>query len=142
MFERRLKIFLALLIAFTLLFLGRAFQVQLVGHHYWTVEADKATSDVDYLPTIRGRILDFKGRELAIDQPCIDACVDYRAIPLPGPDPEWLREQARQRVLDVRGDEYRRSTNTRRRQMLDEDTAALKDQVRQMWETLARESQQ
>jgi len=70
----------------------------LVGHHYWTVEADKATSDFEYLPTVRGRILDVKGRELAIDQPCIDASVDYRAISLQGPDPEWLRELARQLV--------------------------------------------
>src|SRR3954452_22730012 len=121
MFERRLKIFLTLLVVVTGLLLLRAMQVQLIGHRYWTSEADQATSDLEYLPTIRGRILDVKGRELAIDQPCIDACVDYRAIPLPGPNPEWLREQARQRVLAQRGDEYRRSNNTRRRQMLDEE---------------------
>src|SRR5436190_11795538 len=120
----------------------RAFQVQLIGHSYWTEQADKATSDVDYLPTVRGRILDFKGRELAIDQPCIDACVDYRVIPLTGPDPEWLREQARQRALTNRRDEYRRASTARRKEILDEESAAVAEQVRVMWETLARESKQ
>jgi penicillin-binding protein 2 len=140
MFERRLKIFLVCLIVVTLALLIRAAQVQIISHSYWTAQAESATSDVHYLPTTRGRILDIRGRELAVDQPCIDACVDYRAIAREGPDAEWVKAQAKQHALSTRSDEYRHASASRKAAIIKEESQWVQDHVRLMFETLAKES--
>src|SRR5688500_617281 len=80
MFERRLKIFLAILVAVTVMLALRAGQVQVWQKAHWQAKADEIGRDSHPIETIRGKILDVKGRELAIDRPCIDACIDFQAI--------------------------------------------------------------
>ena len=46
----------------------------------------------------RGNILDRSGNhKLAVDEPCIDACVDYRAVQDP-PDEDWVKARALERL--------------------------------------------
>jgi cell division protein FtsI/penicillin-binding protein 2 len=85
-FERRLKIFIAVLVLVTMGLLSRVFEVQVVAHSYWSGKAAGMLSKFQYTETTRGRILDINGNPLAIDTACTDACVDYRAIIDP-PDP-------------------------------------------------------
>ncbi|HEX8323311.1 MAG TPA: penicillin-binding transpeptidase domain-containing protein [Tepidisphaeraceae bacterium] len=80
MFERRLQILLIVLGVVCFGLVVRAFSLQVVGRSAWTAKFEEAATDEREIPTVRGRILDVKGRELAVDQPCIDACVHYEAI--------------------------------------------------------------
>src|SRR4051794_9079610 len=99
MFERRLKIFLAILVMVTIVLIFRAGQLQVVQHQEWTKLATLSLTQSVPVETSRGRILDVRGREVARDEPCVDACVDYRAV-LADPDPAWMNDIARKRLTD------------------------------------------
>ena len=138
MFERRLQILLAILAIFSLVVVGRAFVVQVVQHSEWSKASESAMRDERFVGTTRGRLLDFKGRELAVDQPCIDAAVDYSAI-LFEPDRKWLRNTARVR-LRARVDGYIDIPLAGRKAMLDDEMLVVRRELEQMWQTLARVS--
>src|SRR5881628_3118368 len=87
MFEKRLKTLLVILLVVTGALMLRALQLQVFERGQWAERAARvfASAAPQLLETTRGRILDFKGREVALDNPCVDLCVDYRAIVAPGP---------------------------------------------------------
>ncbi|HEY8668986.1 MAG TPA: penicillin-binding transpeptidase domain-containing protein [Tepidisphaeraceae bacterium] len=85
MFERRLKIFLSLLVLITAILLLRAVQVQLLRREYWRGRAEDTMRRSQVIETTRGPLLDIHNNELARDSACIDACIDYRAIQYPAP---------------------------------------------------------
>src|SRR5687768_11967790 len=97
MFERRLKIFLGLLCAVTVALTLRAGQVQVVQAERWQKAAAETMKRSQLLDTTRGSILDLKGRVLARDEACVNACVDYRAITDP-PNEGWINEKAAERL--------------------------------------------
>ncbi len=106
MFERRLKIFLGILCAMVLLMIARAAQVQLIEADNWRDAAAHLMRRYVPVETSRGGIRDRRGNTLAEDEPCIDACVDYRAVEDP-PDDKWVHAQAESRVrsrLETIGD--------------------------------------
>src|SRR5438105_3601076 len=125
MFERRLKIFLAILIAVTAVLLVRAVQVQVLARTQWQEKAAALMVRKHLLSTTRGPIKDFRGRDLAIDTACIDACVDYRAV---GAEPEekWLNAQAKSRLLDRLGAAYTQAPRARRDELLEQEKQAVK----------------
>lgn len=131
MFERRLKIFLILLMAVTCVLGLRAFQLQVLGRSQWRDRAGDLMKRSRMIETTRGRILDIKGRPIAVDRPCIDACVDYRAI-AQSPDVDWLKRTARRR-LAARG---------LGRELLDQEVEHVRADLKIMWATLARLSNQ
>src|SRR5258706_12395809 len=90
MFERRLKIFLGILIGVTVILLMRAAHLQLANGDYWRMQASQTLHRQTLVEPIRGKIVDFKDRTLAEDEACIDSAVDYRAIDL---EEKWLTEQ-------------------------------------------------
>jgi penicillin-binding protein 2 len=139
MFERRIKIFLAILIVFAVLLLVRALQVQVLQRNDWSKEAIRVMTRPELIDTSRGRIMDRKGRPIAEDRACIDACVDYRAISL---DEAWIKDLAEQRLRARMGAEYRRSEKATRDQLLKEEIARVHTDIRIMWEKLAQLSNQ
>lgn len=149
MFERRLQVLLVLLAIVSFVLIARAFTVQVVGKSYWAEQNEKSARDETQIATTRGRILDVKGRELAIDQPCIDVCVDYRAIlfePVGGAPvsttidalrQRWLRGEARSR-LKRRIENYVELPLTERKKLLDAEVDAVRHDIERMWQELAR----
>lgn len=136
MFESRLKVLLLLLALATLVLIGRAFTIQVVQGNHWTAESARVMADETLLPTVRGRILDYKGREIALDEPCIDVVVDYRAI-TPEPDPRWARIKARERL--VRRDErFLELPLARRKELIGAEYEQVKRDIDAMWVELAR----
>src|SRR5271170_8265660 len=144
MFERRLRIFLGLLALGAVLLLARAAYVQVVCGPQWMDEARKTARHERLIETTRGRLLDFKGRALAEDLACIDACVDYHAIP-PEPDPAWVHDLAEQRVhARLIAD---RSTGALgsaigaavadRKQLVAQEETKIRAEIRDMWGFLA-----
>lgn len=134
MFERRLRIVLLIVVALGLAIVLRAAQVQIVQSSHWRELAVESMKRSQLIETTRGRILDVKGREIAIDASCIDVCVDYRGIVSP-PDPAWIRGLARKRArLD---DAWRDSHPDARRQLLQRHEQRVRDDLERMWDTLA-----
>lgn len=140
MFERRLQVLLIVLGVVCFGLVVRAFSLQVVGRSHWTEESDKALSDEREIPTVRGRILDVKGRELAVDQPCIDACVHYQAVSTT-PERKWLNDTARVRVKK-RIDDYGERSLAERKTLLAAEVESVKADIDTMWRDLARFSGQ
>lgn len=81
MFERRLKILLILPIVCGLVVLGRLFQLQIVSGSDYARQAEEALiSPKQYLPPLRGRILDRFGRVLVSDEPAHDITLHYGVL--------------------------------------------------------------
>jgi penicillin-binding protein 2 len=134
MFERRLKILLGIIIAVSVVLLGRAVQMQVLQVDHWRNEAADMMQHIGHTETQRGRILDRNGHPLAFDTACIDAAVDYRAISL---DPRWIKEQARSH-LKHRLDPL--PTNVKPEVLLEDEEAHVKSDIEQMWTLLANVS--
>src|SRR5215212_11552852 len=135
MFERRLKIFLGILIGITLILLLRAAHLQLANGEYWRKQAAQALRRRAYIEPVRGDIVDFNNITLASDIACIDAAVDYRAIEL---DPTWLKDQAASRLTARMGADYRRSDKETRKKLLTDEIARVESDIANMWKVLAQ----
>ncbi|UCF00358.1 MAG: hypothetical protein JSV82_04650 [Planctomycetota bacterium] len=80
MYSKRIKIFVILIALFLFAFLVRLTQMQLISGSFYrdriaTLKLQQGRSR--QLRTIRGRILDRKGRVLAVDEPKFQLCIDY-----------------------------------------------------------------
>jgi len=136
MFERRLKIFLIFLAAAVSGLLLRAAQLQMFQREYWRKEASAAMRKVVYLETDRGRIVDRKDHELAVDRPCVDACVDFRAIVYPA-DEKWMRNIANERLKMQLGDALLHMPKKQREKLRDDELPAIQNDINAMWDKLA-----
>src|SRR3954471_540663 len=125
MFERRLKIFLFILLAVTGVLLVRAMVVQVVEQDQWRSEASKTMQRPKFTETTRGRILDFRDREVALDVPCTDACVEYAAL-TGTPSDEWYRRTARKRLEQRLGEDYTKAAKSRREALVKEEIEKVK----------------
>ena len=139
MFERRLKIFLGIVLTFMSILLLRAVHLQVFTKSEWLKEAEDFNKKTAYVETTRGRILDHTGREIAVDEACMDACVDYRAV---SRNEKWLGEVADARLKDSQGDQYRKASKKQRDAMLANEVAAVNKDIDAMWDLLAKESHQ
>ena len=135
MFERRLHVLVIVLGIVCAAIAVRAFSLQAVGRAGWTRKAEDAITETRDLPTVRGRILDIAGREIAVDTPCIDACVHFQAI-TSTPDLQWLRGVARARVKK-RIDNYADLRLAERQKLLAAEVDAVKRDLDRMWRELA-----
>src|SRR5437016_987312 len=97
MFERRLKIVLIMLLVVAAALVMRAASIQIIYHSYWNELAEKSLEVPHPVETTRGNIFDCKNRELALDVPCTDACVQYPFLTDP-PDPKAVLICARARL--------------------------------------------
>ena len=137
MFERRLKIFLLVLLVMTAGLLLRALQVQVISGAYWQAQAEEIMKRPQLVETVRGRLLDHRGREIASDGACVDAAVDFRAIQVP-PDPNWVTTRAVARLRQRLGSNYATTPRPQRAQMLETDREGVLADINIMWATLAR----
>ena len=138
MYERRLKILLAVMVLAGVALFGRAFSLQVVHRaDYAKIELQMSTRPPELTATTRGRILDRTGRVMAVDTACTDACVDYRAITDP-PDPKWVADVATARVKAKYGADYRHQFPLdARRKFLADAEADVRHDLADMWATLA-----
>lgn len=130
MYERRLKIFFVVLIGVTGLLLLRCAHLQIMQAEHFQAKAARSMRRPELLETTRGRILDYRNRELAVDEPCLVASVDYRAIERNG---AWIEEQALRRL----GSEYRQADRQRRAELLRQEIERVNGDIDRMWVALA-----
>ncbi len=137
MFERRLKIFMGVIVLVTLVLLSRVFEVQVIAHDQWSKKAAGMLTKPLITETTRGRILDVRGKPLAVDTACTDACVDYRAIVDP-PDSEWLRGIVIARLRARLGKDYTSAKADQKKAMQEEEKKAALADIDAMWNELAK----
>ncbi len=80
MFRRRLVLLFTFAIGFTSLQFAQLFRLSIVEGAERLAEAEKRLDLTTYLPTIRGRIIDRNGKQLAIDRPSYDVALHYSVI--------------------------------------------------------------
>jgi penicillin-binding protein 2 len=136
MFDRRVKIFLSVLIVFTLVLICRAVQLQVVERSFWANKAVEMMSTGDLVETTRGKLLDRKGRVIAEDAPCTDACVYFQAIPRE-PDADWVKARAKDRLVNRLGGDYIHADKAQRETLLAAEIDAVRNDIDAMWNKLA-----
>src|SRR5688572_18597842 len=139
MFEHRLRLFLGILLCVMCVLLMRAFHLQVITKSRWQRDAEDFNKRAIYTETTRGRILDHNGTELAVDQGCMDACVDYRAI---SRNKKWIDMVAAQRLIDRLGDQYKRAAKAQRLTMVAEEAVVVNQDIDRMWTLLAAVSKE
>ena len=92
MYKRRIKIFMAIMAVVFAGLAARLWHLQLVRGEFYRQEAERLLQVTKSLPATRGRILDRRGRLLALDETCYDLCLDYRFLTN---DPKWVARQKR-----------------------------------------------
>lgn len=93
MFHRRLLL-LAMVMLVAVAGVGaQLVRLTVVEGDRWLAEAESVLRETDLLPTVRGSIVDRKGRVLARDVACENIAVDYRVI-----TGEWAITQARRQA--------------------------------------------
>src|SRR5690242_19940370 len=134
MFERRLKIFLLGVFLVTGILFVRSATVQISQADEWIASGGgEGAGNFEYVETTRGRILDCKGLEAAIDRPCTDACVDYRAV-VASADGKWLLKIAKPRLKQRLGEEYTKASSRKRQQLEKAEIEALRKNIEKMWQ--------
>ena len=138
MFFTRTRILIILLLLGIAGVLVRAAQIQWWQHDQWAAQANRGAVRDELVETSRGRILDVKGRELAIDAPCMDAVIDYRIITLP-PDEKWIKDYARVRMRRRLGDTLNQVPAPQRPALLQQQIQQIRADIEQMWQVLGDE---
>src|SRR5438093_449700 len=128
MFERRLKVFLGILLFIISVLLLRALHLQVITKSTWVAAAEELKKRPVLVETTRGRILDCNGLEIAVDEASMDACVDYRAIVR---DPKWIRSLARQRAIDQQPDMFK-PADKKLEAMIDAEAERVKPDIDRM----------
>ena len=137
MFERRLKIFLGILLGVMSVLLLRAVHLQIITRSHWARQAEDFRKRPVYVETTRGRILDHNGAEIAVDEACLDACVDYRAI---SRNEKWIDNLAIRRAEDRLGDQYAKASRAKRDALVAEQADAVKSDIDAMFALLSEVS--
>lgn len=129
MFERRLKIFLAFPILCGLIIAGRLVHLQIVrGAEYAQLAEDALVSPRQYLPPLRGRILERYGSVVVSDEPAHDVTVHYGILSMSRP------------YLLLLADHFRKQ-NPHWRTLTDQAVEAeVERRIQDMWLTLERVS--
>lgn len=126
MFERRLKIILLIPVACGIVLVARLFQLQIVrGDEYERLAGESLVSPRQFLPPLRGRLLDQFGRVLVSDEPATDVTVHYGALNL---DEATLQRLANN--LKRQGGQWRGASAS-------ELEAEVKRRIAKMWVTVS-----
>lgn len=89
MFHRRLLLLLGLIAGSVVPLAGQLGRLGVVKADTLRADAERRLSRIQFTPTVRGSILDRKGRVLAQDRPSYDIAVAYPVI-----NGDWARQQA------------------------------------------------
>ena len=90
---------------------------------------------LSWSPTVRGQIVDRKGRVLAHNRPSFDVAVEYPVI-----SGEWVDRQAAARARRDRGSEWTKLSRDQRTRLIEEAKPEFRAAVDRMWNVLAQET--
>ena len=133
MFHRRLALMGVLMVVPFLLLSGRLGWVTLVNGAQARETAEARLVSQTWLPTVRGRILDRKGRVLAQDRPSYDIAVSYSVL-----TGDWARDSGLRFARRVHRDVWATLDTGAREELAATYEAAYAARVDQMWSLVAQ----
>src|SRR5688500_12225901 len=136
MFERRVRIVLVLLVVVALALLLRAAQVQVAQAGHWKAIASQTMRRSELTETTRGRILDVRGRVLAVDKPCNDAAVAYWFI-TEEPDEQRLYSEVARKLARQQTPGYASRSRDEQDKLVLSCMPQARRKLEEMWDTLA-----
>lgn len=133
MFQRRLWLLLALIIAAFLAPAVQLTRLTLIAHDQHLADAEARLVRSVQTPTVRGSIVDRKGRVLAQDRPSYDIAVKYQVI-----TGEWATTKAREAARRAMGPAWSAMTAEARRAEVEKRTPAFLIHLDEGWNRLAQ----
>lgn len=131
MFQRRLWLLIIAAMAVCAVMLAQITRLSLVQGASMRIESENALSQWKLIPTIRGRILDTKGRVLAEDRPSDDIAVNYRVI-----TGEWAYLMAKRAARASNVARFIEMSYEEREKLIASYQPAFDAQVESLWKTL------
>ena len=129
MYQRRLLLVMLVMGAVGTLPLWRAGTLTLARGAELRDDAEKRLRTETWLETVRGRILDRKGRVLALDRPSFDIAVDYPVI-----TGAWVEQTARERARRLAGYRWSQMSREQRDAATKEQSPLLEAHLERMWQ--------
>ncbi len=132
MFHRRLVLlFLAVIVAAVVL-VGQLGRLTLAQGAELREDAEAKLVNREWVETIRGKILDRKGRVLAQDRPSFNVSVDFRVI-----SGDWARRRAGIAAKKHRLNEWGKLSSEERQALIDTYVPIYQEHVDRMWDQFA-----
>jgi penicillin-binding protein 2 len=133
MFHRRLVLVACVMIATTMILSAQMFRLSVVEGSTRLAKAEQRLDERRYLATYRGRIIDSRGRVLAVDQPSNDIAVPYDIIA-----GTWELDQARKQARKDLGTEWADASPDERRATVEQRLPRWEQQVESLWAIICR----
>lgn len=133
MFHRRLALLGVLMVLPFAPLTTRLWWLTAVNGETYRADAEARLVRQTLLPTVRGRILDRRGRVLAQDRPSYDLMVDYAVL-----SGDWARSAARSFAYRAHRDEWATLNEEARAERTARYLPAYERRVEEMWSLLAQ----
>jgi penicillin-binding protein 2 len=138
MFHRRLLLLLAVGAVVCVAILAQTAHLTLGAHQArYRQQAEQALRTSTLVPTVRGRILDRKGRVLAVDEVSRTVKVAYPVI-----TGDWAYQQARAAAREAAQAPWSQLAQRQRDELIEQEKRAFDQQVADLWQTLTTLYQQ
>ncbi len=131
MFHRRLLLIAAAVVLTVGAVGAQLVRLAVVQGAAWQAQAESVLVSHRLLPTVRGRILDRRGKVLAADVPCDDVKVRYDVIA-----GRWAYEQARREAWKANRDRWGRLSQARRELLVRKAQHGYDGRVEQLWQAI------
>ena len=131
-FERRLVLLGVLSTLVVMVLLVRLSVLAAGQRSRWLPRAEEALVHREYVPTLRGRILDRKGRVLAQNRSCFNVSVRYPVIV-----GSWAYDEARRMARQEHANVWDELGYSHRERVAAEYLPLYDSQVEQLWQTLS-----
>lgn len=132
MYHRRLALLSLFFLAPLSVVFARVGYLTTAGAPELAARAERALLRQQWTPTVRGRILDRKGRVLAQDRPAFEIRVDYSVI-----SGEWAYEQALRDARNERRDVWTTLNGPDRERLIAQKRPVYDAELEQVWALLA-----
>src|SRR5690606_28246239 len=132
MYHRRVALLALVFLAPLTVVFARVGYLTTAGAAELAARAERALLRQQWTPTVRGRILDRKGRVLAQDRPAFEIRVDYRAI-----SGEWAYEQAARDAAAKHRDVWSTLDGARREHLIAAARPVYDAELEQAWALLS-----
>jgi cell division protein FtsI/penicillin-binding protein 2 len=134
MFQRRLLLLLAAAVGVAMAIGAQAAWLTMgPPHAKYRRQAEQALRTFEYIPTVRGQILDREGRVLARTEAGWDVKVQYSVI-----TGDWAYEQARGEAREQAGHRWRQLSSDQQQRLIDQHLPAYRRRADELWQTLTR----
>ncbi len=132
MFHRRLTLLMGLMVVGAVVLFGQLVRLTVVEGADRRREAESRLLIHNWTPTHRGRILDRKGRVLALDRPSFDIAVEYKVM-----TGAWAFEEAAREARRQNRAQWQELSPAARREAIDDLLPVYQQRLNDMWQRLA-----